>query len=54
MLGPNLSLLATTLRKGVPFRITVNGVLYELRRDVLTSENIFDVLTGQPIYDEVT
>ena len=39
--------------KGVPFRISINGVVYERVTDDATGQFVFDDATGQPVYAQV-
>lgn len=50
----NLGLgLALTRNKGVPFRLYINGVLFERITDDDTGAFLTDDDTGLPLYDEV-
>ncbi|QNH91703.1 hypothetical protein SR18_gp052c [Caulobacter phage SR18] len=50
---PISDLTLATLSKGVPFRIYINGVLFERVQDDLTNEFLADDLTGDPVYQQV-
>ena len=45
--------LTPTRNKGVPFRISINGLVYERVTDDATGQFVFDDATGQPVYAQV-